>query len=211
MPREEAAISCALFDMDGTLYDSELSFHALRRDLGLPTDGEPILVQLERLPKRLRDAGVQRLHAAEEEAAGRGSLLPGAAELLAWLHEQAVLCALITNNSRRSLDTVLRRLSLRFDLTLSRDDGPMKPDPALYIEALQRFGLSPDQAVAIGDSALDARAAHAAGIRSIFLVHLSPLAARLVPAELPYVAADSLDDVRRHLQARWGSPSDRIT
>lgn len=202
MSRHGEHVSCALFDMDGTLYDTGLDFHALRRDLGLPSDGEPILAQLEALPIPLRDAGVERLHAAEAEGAANGRLLPGASALVAWLHECDIRCALITNNSRRSLETVIHRLPLDFDLTLSRDDGLMKPHPALFSRALQHFGLSPDQAVAIGDSALDARAAHAAGIRSVYLVHLSPHAAGQVPESIPYVAAGNLDELRRHLQAR---------
>lgn len=188
--------------MDGTLYDTGLDFTALRRDLGLTSDGEPILAQLQALPTPLRDEGIERLQAAEATGAANGRLLPGAAALLAWLRTCDVRCALITNNSRQSLETVLQRLPLDFDLTLSRDDGPMKPHPALYTQALKHFRLPPDHAVAIGDSALDVRAAHAAGIEGIYLVHFSPHAAGQVPDSIPYVEAEDLDDVRRHLQAR---------
>jgi phosphoglycolate phosphatase len=187
--------------MDGTLYNTRLSFRSLRQEMGLSSDGEPILVQLERLPSHQRALGVERLLDAESQGASRGDLFPGAAELLDWLNARGVACALITNNSRRSLHTVLRRHPLPFHLTLSRDDGPMKPSPELYLRALDRFGVPPYRAMAIGDSLLDVQAAHRAGLRRIHLVHAT--AETKIPLEVEVTVSEDLVQLRERLEVGW--------
>ncbi len=188
---------CALFDMDGTIFESGISFLAIRQQLGLAQNGMPILEQLQQLPPDARARGIDLLHAAEAAGAESGSLIPGAAELLGWLEGRGIACALITNNSRRSADAVLARHPLPFDLVLTRDDGATKPNPELFQKALKEFGVRPSQAIAIGDTHLDALAAHAAGIEEIHLVALPSWMAELIPAEVTYTAAANLADAKR--------------
>jgi len=90
---------CVLFDMDGTLFDSGIDFLAIRRSLGLPQDGRPILEQLRAASPEDHERGIQLLHAAEAEGAANGQLIPGTVDILSWLHERGVLCGLVTNNS----------------------------------------------------------------------------------------------------------------
>ncbi len=204
LPQRRAArspVECALFDMDGTLYDTRLSFRSLRKELELSSDGEPILAQLERLPSTRRALGIRRLLEAEERGARCGVLLPGAAELLAWLNARGVTCALITNNSRRSVRTILQRHPLPFDLTLSRDDGPMKPSPQLHLSALDRLGVPPHRALAVGDSLLDVQAAHRAGIHRIHLVHADTEAR--TPFEVKVTISQDLYQLRQRLEVGW--------
>lgn len=190
---------CALFDMDGTIYDSGIDFLALRERLGLPQNGMPILDQLRTASSEIRTHGVELLHAAEAEGAANGQVIPGAPELLAWLQERDIRCALITNNSRRSVKAVLKKHPLAFDLILTRDDGAAKPEPDLFLNALERLHVQPSRAVVIGDTHLDALAAHRAGIQEICLVSLRDWMAALIPTDITYTLAADLNDVRERI------------
>ena len=187
---------CALFDMDGTIYDSGIDFLAIRERLGLPQDGMPILEQLRAASPEARERGTELLHSAEAEGAANGQLIPGTRELLSWLRARDVRCGLITNNSRRSVEAVLAKHLLIFDLILSRDDGPAKPEPDLFLKALNRLDGEPSRAVAIGDTHLDALAAHRAGIQEIYLVALRDWMAVLIPPDITYTSLADLGDVR---------------
>lgn len=189
-------LRAVLFDMDGTVFDSHLDWIELRRSMGLRPDGRPILAQLEGTPEAERSRCLAILHAAEREGAERGELIPGARELLVALRERGVSCVLVTNNSRESTETVLARHPLPFDLVMTRDDGAMKPDPEAFRLPLNCLGVRPDDALAIGDTHLDAVAAHQAGIAEILLVRLPEWMRPLIPADVTYREADDLAQAR---------------
>ncbi len=193
---------CVLFDMDGTIYDSGIDFLAIRERLGLPQNGMPILDQLRTASPETRARGVELLHAAEAEGAANGQLIPGTIELLSWLRRRDIRCALITNNSRRSVEAVLAKHPLFFDLVLTRDDGAAKPEPDLFLKALEQLHIQPSHAVVVGDTHLDALAAHRAGIQEIHLVSLRDWMAALIPTDIAYKPAANLDDVRMRM-AEW--------
>lgn len=190
---------CILFDMDGTLYDSGIDFLAIREKLELPQKGMPILDQLREAPLEVQIRGTELLLSAEAKGAAAGQMIPGANELLAWLQVGGIGCALITNNSRRSVDAILAKHPLSFDLVLTRDDGAAKPHPHLFLKALEHLQIPPEHAVAVGDTHLDALAAHRAGIREIHLVSLPDWMAALIPEEILYKASANLNDVRTRI------------
>lgn len=173
----------ALFDMDGTILDSGIDWHAIRAEIGLPYDGRPILQQLEAASCSMRERGLEILSRAEREGAENGKLLPGATELVQFLQSNDVRCVLITNNSRRSTETILSKYPLPFDLVLTRDEGAAKPDPGIFRHALREIGSLPSQAVAIGDAHLDVIAAHRAGIGQIIAVGMPEWMLEHVPPE----------------------------
>ena len=164
--------------------------------MGLRPDGRPILAQLEGAPEAERARCLGILHAAEREGAECGEIVPGTLELLATLHRLAISCALVTNNSRASTETVLARHPMPFDLVMTRDDGAMKPDPEAFRLPLARLGVRPDDALAIGDTHLDAVAAHEAGIAEILLVRLPEWMRAYIPAAVTYREADDLIEAR---------------
>jgi len=188
--------------MDGTLFDSGIDFLGIRSQLGLPQDGRPILAQLEEATPEDRARGIELLHATEAEGAANGRLIPGTAELLAWLRGQQILCALVTNNSRRSVDAIVARHPLlSFDLILTRDDAAAKPEPDLFLLAMEKLGCNPAASAAVGDTHLDAMAAHRAGIREIHLISLPEWMANVIPVNVEYKPANNLADVHSGLEA----------
>ncbi|MCK5247944.1 HAD-IA family hydrolase, partial [Candidatus Bipolaricaulota bacterium] len=171
----------------------------IRERLGLPQNGMPILDQLRTASPETRARGVELLHAAEAEGAANGQLIPGTIELLSWLRRRDIRCALITNNSRRSVEAVLAKHPLFFDLVLTRDDGAAKPEPDLFLKALEQLHIQPSHAVVVGDTHLDALAAHRAGIQEIHLVSLRDWMAALIPTDIAYKPAADLDDVHMRM------------
>ncbi len=189
-------IRVALFDMDGTIWDSPIDWLAVRREIGLPVDGRSIYMQLMDLAPQEQGRGIQILECHEALGIEKGTLVPGTEELLRCLKDAGVKCALITNNSRRSVESVLGRHPLSFDLVLSRDDGALKPDPQAFLSALEKLCARPDEALAIGDAHLDLIAAERAGIREFILVGSKPWVHDLLPVGVPHHKAVDLIEAR---------------
>lgn len=164
-PLRPAAV---LFDMDGTITRPLLDFDAIRRDLGI--EG-PILEGLRHLTgDRLQDAH-QVLGRHERIAAERSELNDGCVQVLGWLNKKGCATALITRNSRSSTRIVLEKHALRFDLVLTRDDAPAKPDPRALQQAIEALVCQPADAWMVGDGRHDVEAAVAAGVHSIWISH----------------------------------------
>lgn len=197
-------LRAVLFDMDGTVFRSEVDLDALRRRVGLRRDGRAFLDQLADLDADGRATGLALLQAEEKAAAERAQLAPGASEVLSGLRRCGVACGLVTNNSRTSADVMLGRFPLPFDLVLTRDDVATKPDPAGLLSALKRFGVSAEQAAAIGDAHLDLLAAHRAGIAQILLVGEGAFPEDILPRDLKFHRARDLFQAWELLSPRVG-------
>ena len=158
-----------VFDMDGTLIEPLLDLAAMRRELGLePT--RKILPYIESLPPGPRRQATQRLLDMEMSAARKAELMPGARDTLRTIRGAGLKTALLTNNHRQAMETVLARFRLEFDLALSRESGPIKPEPGGILRACRQLGVSPARAAVVGDFRYDVEAARAAGAVSVLLV-----------------------------------------
>ncbi|HEX8324354.1 MAG TPA: HAD family hydrolase [Tepidisphaeraceae bacterium] len=157
-----------LFDMDGTLTEERLQWDDLRESLGVP-EGRPILESLLAMSAPDRAKAEEILHRHEYEAASRSVLNPGCVELLHWLDAHGIGRALITRNTRRSVQTVFDRCGLHFDVSITREDGEFKPDPAPLRHACQKLGVATDDAWMIGDWKYDIEAANNANVHGVWL------------------------------------------
>ncbi len=110
----------------------------------------------------------------EDQAAAHSTLNPGCTQLLAHLHERRIPTALITRNSRRSVQIVLDRNNLGFDILMTREDGPFKPNPYPLKLACRTLQIPESAAWMVGDGQYDIEAALAAGIASIWISHGRP-------------------------------------
>ncbi|HWE01670.1 MAG TPA: HAD family hydrolase [Tepidisphaeraceae bacterium] len=158
-----------LFDMDGTLTEPLLDFPAIKAEMGIGS--RPILEALAEMNEEARRRAQIVLHRHEQEAAARSTLNPGCRELLDALTARGVLTALITRNSYISVRTVLLRHALTFEVLVTRDDAPPKPDPQPLLLACRRLGVGCDEVWMVGDGQYDIEAGLAAGIRTVWLSH----------------------------------------
>jgi phosphoglycolate phosphatase-like HAD superfamily hydrolase len=158
--------------MDGTLTQPMLDFPRIKSDMGIG-DG-PILESLALLEESRRQQAEAVLLRHEEIAAENSCLNGGCHELLDWLAREKIPVAVITRNSRLSVDTVIRRHGLKISIRITRDDGPFKPSPVPLKLACQRLGVEPPSAWMVGDGQYDVEAAAAAAIPSIWISHGKP-------------------------------------
>jgi HAD superfamily hydrolase (TIGR01549 family) len=107
-------------------------------------------------------------------------VIEGTIETLDSLRSAGLRLACV-GNWDRSLESVLERLGVagRFEAIVSSAvAGVEKPDPAIFLLALDRLGAAPDRALHIGDRDIDREGASAAGLR-FEPVPLATLPARL--------------------------------
>ncbi len=183
-----------LFDMDGTLTQPLLDFDAIRRDMGIGNG--PILETLSKMSPADRAVSEKILHDHEDRAAENSTLNIGCRELLKWLDKAGVLTALVTRNTRRSVETVFRRHGLYFEICITREDGKYKPDPAPLRLACSRLNVGTDDAWMVGDGYHDIEAGVAAAMHTVWLSHGSK---RSFAAE-PGMVVNDLPELLRCLE-----------
>lgn len=157
-----------IFDLDGTLVDSRLDFAAMRREMELPAE-QPILEAIAALPPARAARCHEILHRHERAGAERAVLLAGAAELLAHLRRRCLPIGVITRNSRAIALASLHQVGIAHEGLVTRDDGPVKPDPWGVFQLCQQWNVSPEEVVLIGDYRFDVEAGRAAGARTVLL------------------------------------------
>ncbi len=167
-----------IFDMDGTLVDSGLDFDAMRREMELPPE-QPILEAIAQLPHDQQARCHAVLHQHELAGAQRATLLPGVAELYALLNQHNIPVGIVTRNSREISLATLDKLQIRCDVLITRDDGPIKPDPWPVRNICELWSAVPERVVMIGDYKFDVLSGRGAGTRTVLLT------GEVAPAEYP--------------------------
>jgi HAD superfamily hydrolase (TIGR01509 family) len=163
-----------IFDLDGTLLDSALDFDLMRAEMGLPA-GRPILESLANVPAADLARCQSILHQHELAGADRATPLPGVVEFLLELDRRRLRRAVVTRNSRPITLAMLAKLPIPFDPVITREDGPVKPDPWAIQTICQSWEVPPERVVMIGDYWFDIACGRAAGTRTV-LYSPTPLA-----------------------------------
>jgi len=169
--KSKTGIRGVIFDLDGTLFEAEYDWPAIKRRLGVSRADGSILDYLQTLPPEQALDKRALLESIEDRATRTGRLKPGALELLADLRRMGMKLALVTNNRASNAHHVVDRYRLTFDVVLTRDDGWYKPSGEPLLQAASRMGLDPDELVAVGDNDLDLLAARSAGVALAVIVN----------------------------------------
>jgi len=166
-----------LFDFDGTLTLPEaIDFAALRASLGVPP-GSPILEYIASLPSALDRERKHSLLAQWEEAAARASLPnAGAEELLSHLKERGLAAAILTRNTRRSVELALGNFRSThvtdFAAVVTREaKARPKPEPDGVYIAAALLKVQPSELLVVGDFVYDIAAGKAAGARTVLITN----------------------------------------
>lgn len=161
-----------IFDLDGTLVDSQLDFDLMRQEMDLPPGR--ILESIATLPEERGRQCMEILKRHEVAGAGRATLLPGVEMLLQKAAQRSIPIGIVTRNSREISLAVLSRLQLTYDILLTRDDGPIKPDPWGVRQICEKWNVPARQVVMIGDYMFDVLSGRGAGTRTVLLTHTVP-------------------------------------
>jgi HAD superfamily hydrolase (TIGR01509 family) len=177
-----------LLDLDGVICDTERAAIQAWQDLydrlGVPLDAavryriignsagaEVALADLgARLGRPVRPDERSWQRARKAERADAAPARPGVDWLLATAVGDGRPVGVVSSSSRVWVRRHLDRLGLRqhFAVVVTGDDTPRhKPAPDLYLAALARAGVGAAGAVAVEDSPVGVRAAHAAGVRCV--------------------------------------------
>lgn len=188
------SLDAVLFDMDGTLIDSEklwtIALMEVADELGghLSTEARAAMVGTDLVSSvrlLMGDLGVdgdpevvQRLlvSATAREFGRAMEWRPGARELLRAVREAGLATALVTSTHRNLTSMALETIGRdHFDVVVCGDDvARTKPDPEPYLRALTELGIAPQVGVAIEDSPAGSTSAVAAGLATL-----------VVPLEVP--------------------------
>jgi HAD superfamily hydrolase (TIGR01549 family) len=181
-----------VFDLDGTLVDSQHDFPRLRKTVvrlaekyGVPPGRLSVTETVNRL---LRDATAilerqnlpegqvfrfenevnETIDQIEMEALPRTRATPNAGPVLKALTEQGFRLGLLTRSSDHFARSALLKTELApyFPYLRSRSSpGPVKPSPEALRLLLDVMGIPPDRAVLVGDQLLDCECAVAARVK----------------------------------------------
>jgi len=204
----------ALFDMDGTLVDSERvildAWMESSRELGVPLDpvqysqviglnneqSNELLVALlgsEEAFLSVRSLAKSKLHAPAGNVVF--PLKAGALSLLGALSQLGVPCAVASSSTSEEIEDRLMRNHVRHYFHAAAGGNEVhrgKPDPAVYLLAASRLGIAPHRCIAFEDSEHGAAAAAAAGAHVVLVPDVKTPSAEL--AASVHMVLRSLDE-----------------
>lgn len=220
-----------IFDLDGTLVDSAPALMAIgsaflgelgAAPLGLAEtrafigDGARVFCERALAGRGLTDpaafaARYARFLEFYAEAPGEdNAFYPTVRDAIEALAAAGVPLGLCTNKPGEPTRKVLSALDLDgvFEVVVTGDTLPQKkPDPAPLLHAVAALGFTPSETLFVGDSEVDAEAAHAAGCD--FALHLAGYARVPVETLAPTFAFDDYGTLISRVlrQAREAAPA----
>ena len=182
-------IEAVIFDMDGTLHDTETVFHAAWRKAAAIWNVPDIETTLADCTGR-NMAGIEKYWCAkyetpsyaeffearhrffEEMSADGIPVKEGAMELLTYLRDHGYKIALATSTRRSGAEQHLRDtgMELFFDVVMTGNDVENgKPAPDIFLRAAEGLGVAPQNCVGVEDSFNGIRGLYAAGMKPVMV------------------------------------------
>ena len=178
-------ITTALFDLDGTLVDTEPQYDAFWGSQGGRVLGVANEIEFARKVKGQTLKGILATHFANVdksvhekieqelytfESTMRFPLFDGVLEALEFLKAQGIKTALVTSSPPKKLQYALEQTGLKkyFDTTVcAADVSEGKPSPQCYLLASQKLGSSPEECVVFEDAVAGLKSGNSAGMKVV--------------------------------------------
>ncbi|KAJ4780857.1 Bifunctional riboflavin kinase/FMN phosphatase [Rhynchospora pubera] len=178
--------SAVIFDLDGTLLDTERATRGIMKDFLLRYGKVPDMEKEEkRLGQMHKDSAAAIVRDYElpltpeeyteaimplyRERWPQAKPVPGVVRLLRHLHKHGVPLGLASNSVRKHIETKISHQQgwkEYFSVVLGVDDVKNgKPSPDIFLEAAKRLGVDPTSCLIIEDSPVGVRAAKASGAK----------------------------------------------
>ena len=209
-------IQAVLFDMDGTIFDTEVIYRRCwfraAKDVGFKEDIDLFLQRVSGLNHADMMVLVYRVYGDdapfevlwgrwlecidEEMACGVLPLKAGAPDILFAFKERGVKIALVTSSGQRTVARYLQMSGLEgvFDAIVTGNQVTHgKPHPECFLTAAKELGISPAHCAVVEDSPNGIKAAHAAGMYTVMVPDLHPCTQELRP--LLWHLCDTLTDL----------------
>lgn len=218
----EPTLAAVLWDMDGTLIDTEPHWLTAEQELcaehggtwdeALAHDliGLPLMVSAEHLRARAGIEGTAEeivetlIERVTTRIADQGiPWRPGARELLHELHARDVPCALVTMSFSEQTDLLIDSLPSGAFATIVTGDRVThgKPHPEPYLTAMDHLGVDPGTCIAVEDSIPGLTSAEAAGVLTIGVEAIVPIPAAPGRVKLPTLEGLTVAALRQILAA----------
>lgn len=214
-----------LWDMDGTLVDSEelhwIAWRTTMANEGIVITREQFLATFGQrndsiIPAWLGSAAsaerIERIGQAKEklyrDLVQRVGIAPepGVAAWLDRLHKDGWQQAVASAAPRANIDAVLEALSVNhvFQGIVSAEDVHRgKPDPEVYLLAASRVGVPPERCIVVEDAGAGIEGARRAGMRSIGISHDGKdLQADVVVEHLDLLQPDAFEHLLNQRESR---------
>lgn len=208
--------SAVLWDMDGTLIDSEPywmnsegAFARENNTVWTNQDGLSLVgmslydsskIIKEKVGSSLEPEQIIQRLTDEVTAQLKQKILwrPGAKELLTMLRRENIKTALVTMSMHRMAQQVVDAIGFdAFDVIVAGDDVRQgKPHPEAYLKAAELLGVRPEDCVAFEDSNTGLRSAEAAGTKAVGIKNIVEIPA--IPGRIlwPTLEGVSLIDLQ---------------
>lgn len=165
-----ANIQGVIFDLDGTLVDSQLNFSQIRAEVGCP-EGFDTLKFIEALNIEQQSTANTIVKRHEMLDAAQSKALQGTKELLKKLNEKRLPQAIVTRNCVDATQVKLNNNQIAIDLVVTREQYPPKPAPDALLAVAKQWQIAPKNLMYVGDFRYDIEAGNNAGMVSCFISH----------------------------------------
>lgn len=169
-----------VFDFDGTIIDTEKHLYDIINKHLTKHNHEPVSLDFytgsiggaandlhEYLEDKLGEAQKEEIYTEHHETSKNLQIFEEIKNLMAYLKQRHIPMAIATSSYRASIEPAFKQLALDdyIDVVVGREDvAEVKPNPELYLTAVQALNYNPVNCLALEDSVNGATAAINAGL-----------------------------------------------
>lgn len=193
-----------VFDFDGTIIDTEKHLYEIINKHLTHHKVEPVTLEFYRshigghaqglhdyLENQIGQDNKQKIYDEHNQTSHELEMIETIAKLMAYLKQRHIPMAIATSSYKKDILPTVQKLGLDnyIDVIVGREDvEAVKPDPELYLSAVQQLNYSPAHCLAIEDSANGATGATNAGLDVI--INTNEMTEAQDFSSIPYVGKD---------------------